>query len=95
MEQVEGGIIVAGRPFQSSPCPILTLVFSGCFLTIGIILTVLAYRPVSSNVYLRLSSSSHITGPFLLVIGFVFLVVGLALYIVTERLKPEDPGRSH
>jgi len=92
VEQVEGGIIVAGRPFHSNQCPILTLVFSACFLSIGIILTVLAYRPVPLHlsIYLRHFSSSHIAGPFLLVMGCIFLTVGFTMYIVMERLKPEQ-----
>ena len=81
MEQVEGGIIIAGRPFHSNQCSILTLVFSACFLSIGVILTALAYRPVPSHlsVYLRHLSSSHIAGPFLLGIGFILLAVSAIL----------------
>ena len=88
MEHIEGELAVSGRPI-SSHCPILILVFSGCFVIAGLVLTVLAYRPLTSSVnnYLRQLSGSHIAGPVLLVIGLVLVGIGLALQIVSQHLK--------
>lgn len=73
----------------SRQCPTLILLFSGCFLVVGIVLTVLVYRPlVESNThYLRYISGSHIAGPIVLVVGILLLAVGLALHVVSRRLQ--------
>ena len=94
---MEGGVVVAGRSFRTaSQCPTLTLLFSGCFLVAGVVLTVLAYRPLtaSNTHYLQHLSGSQIGGPILVVVGLLFLAVGLALHIVSQRLKLSDQGES-
>ena len=66
--------------------PTLILTFSVCFLVVGIVLTVLAYRPlVYPHHHLELSGS-YIAGPFVLVIGLILLGVGLAVQLVAHRL---------
>jgi hypothetical protein len=88
VEHIEGELAVAGRPV-STHCPVLILVFSGCFFMAGLMLTILSYRPGTSsfNSYLRHLSGSHIAGPALLVIGLILLAAGLALQMVAQRLK--------
>jgi hypothetical protein len=93
---MEGGVMVAGRSFRtSSQCPTLILLFSGCFTVAGVVLTVLVYRPLTytNTHYLQHLTGSQIGGPVLVVVGLLFLAVGLALHIVSKRLKfPSDQG---
>lgn len=92
---MEGGVVVAGRSFRTaSQCPTLILLFSGCFLVAGVVLTVLAYRPLtnSNTHYLRHLTGSQIGGPILVVFGLLFLGVGLAVHMVSKRLKLSDQG---
>jgi hypothetical protein len=93
---MEGGVVVAGRSFRTaSQCPTLILLFSGCFTVAGVVLTVLVYRPLtySNTHYLQHLTGSQIGGPILVVVGLLFLAVGLALHIVSRRLKfPSDQG---
>lgn len=93
VEYNEGELSVAGRPV-STHCPVLILLFSGCFLIAGLMLTVLSYRPGTSslNSYLRHLSGSHIAGPALLVIGLILLAAGLALHTVARRLQQTEPS---
>ena len=98
VEKMEGGVVVAGRSFRTaSQCPTLILLFSGCFLVAGVALTVLAYRPLtnSNTHYLSHLSGSQIGGPILVVVGLLFLGIGLALHIVSKRLNFSDQGELH
>ena len=97
LERTDGGVVMTvsgGRNIfhTSSQCPTLILLFAGCFLFVGVVLTVLVYRPlVESNThYLRYISGSHIAGPSVLVVGILLLGVGLALRIVSQRLQPPN-----
>jgi hypothetical protein len=96
VEKMEGGVVVAGRSFRTaSQCPTLILLFSGCFTVAGVVLTVLVYRPLTytNTHYLQHLTGSQIGGPILVVVGLLFLAVGLALHIVSQRLKfPSDQG---
>lgn len=89
--------MVAGRSFRtSSQCPTLILLFSGCFTVAGVVLTVLVYRPLTytNTHYLQHLTGSQIGGPVLVVVGLLFLAVGLALHIVSKRLKfPSDQAQ--
>lgn len=68
----------------------LILLFAGCFVVVGTVLTVLAYRPLvielSDHHSHHQLSGSYVAGPLVLVIGLLLLGVGLAFRLVSRRL---------
>lgn len=96
VEKIEGGLMVAGVVVAAN-CQIVLPIFGFLFLLVGCVLTAASYRgpgedepPDTYAARIAFTGNSRVLGPACIVVGFIMLVMGIVLCLLTRRARRRE-----